>query len=251
MPARTPTPHLTQHNTTNQRAGEIWADKTALEERWGAANQSYYSIPVSYFSNPSAAALMGIISRDFLWVRTLSSSATFEADARDLLAGRLLKAAKSVDQGRSTLGISVVGKSLGVGNLGAASSASAAAPSAASTAAAAAAEGKVPEALAVGAHGATADAVSAATALASELLRAQASHSSKRAVFCNCKGGAAHLLAALTAARGKGEAAGGGGGGGGGGSGSGSGGGGASAAQIPYSALASALEVAATKVSRG
>ena len=221
-----------------------------MEERWGAANQSYYTLSVSYFSNPTASALMGIVSRDFLWARTLSSTPVLEADARDLLPGRLAKVAKAVEQGEKGLGVSLKSSRMGLGagvggGAGTAGAGAGAGAGAAAAVGAAATPFKVPEALAVGASGPCSDAVTAITALASELLRAQATHASKRAAFCSCRGIAEAFVAARAGRAGASEGA----------------AGGRRMEDAPaepapalqhasFAALASSLEVAATKVVR-
>ena len=198
---------------------------------------------------------MSLVSRDFLWARTLSSTPVVEADTRDLLPGRLSRVAKSVEGGEKALAVSLKstrmglpsssGSGSGSGSGAAGSSAASAQP--ASAAAAAAAAGRPPEALQVGATGAIAEAVTAATTLASELLRAQAMQATKRSVFCACHSMGAYA-ASRAAARAAAEAA---------GSSSSSsaaekGGAGAPAAAqlINFAALASSLEVASSQVTR-
>jgi hypothetical protein len=200
---------------------------------------------------------MSLVSRDFLWARTLSSTPVVEADTRDLLPGRLSRVAKSVEGGEKALAVSLKstrmglpssGSGSGSGSGAAGSAAASAQPaSAAAAAAAAAAAGRPPEALQVGATGAIAEAVTAATTLASELLRAQAMQATKRSVFCACHSMGAYA-ASRAAARAAAEAA---------GSSSSSsaaekGGAGAPAAAqgINFAALASSLEVASSQVTR-
>ena len=177
-----------------------------MNERWGAANQSYYTLSVSYFSNPTASALMSLVSRDMLWARMLSSTSVLEADARDLLPGRLAKVGKNVELGERALAVSLKSKGLGLGagmlaGGGGSSSSSGSSSSGSSSSGSNSTESKLPESLAVGAGGACADAVTAITSLASELLRAQAMQATKRTVFCACHGMLA-LATARAAARG-------------------------------------------------
>lgn len=150
-------------------AGEVWEDKKALEERWGLSHGAYYSMEVSYFCNPSAAALMGPV----MWAKVLSGAQALEAEVRDEVARRVQKAGAAAEG--AARGAASAGKTLGARVQGERGDAAAAAALA------------VVAATGTAGHGAEAAAGSAAAA--GELLRAQVLLLAKLHLFCGCREG--------------------------------------------------------------
>ena len=169
--------HSTPPPTHSLPTGEHWSDKSALEKRWGASHQSYCSLNVSYFSNPTASALMGILSRGILWSRILSSTPVLESDNREMLSGRLIKIGKTLDEGTKILETAGRNRALGIASSGSVSKGSGGLS----------VEEGVTR-LKVGATGLVGEAAIASTSLASELLRAQAMQALKHRLFCGCRG---------------------------------------------------------------
>lgn len=77
--------------------GEIWSDERLRNARWGESCVSYYQLEVEYFMSSSSASLMGMIARDFMWTRVLSSTPVYEKDAQDRLPDRLHRIGDKID----------------------------------------------------------------------------------------------------------------------------------------------------------
>jgi hypothetical protein len=75
----------------------MWADERARNARWGESCMSYYQLDVEYFMSSASAALMGIVARDFMWTRVLSTTATLDSEARDRLPERIHRIAEKID----------------------------------------------------------------------------------------------------------------------------------------------------------
>lgn len=72
------------------------ADEASITERWGNAYLSYASLEVEFFSSSLADRMLGMLSRDFLWQRTLSAAPGRDPEAIESTATRLQTVAASV-----------------------------------------------------------------------------------------------------------------------------------------------------------
>ncbi len=57
--------------------------------RWGSCWKSYYVVETNYFTSEVSRSLLGILSKSFLWMRALSSTATLEKETRERFADRV------------------------------------------------------------------------------------------------------------------------------------------------------------------
>ena len=67
----------------------VWADERERNNRWGDSCVSYYQLDVEYFISGLSASLLGVLARDFMWMRTLSATPMLESENRDRLPDRL------------------------------------------------------------------------------------------------------------------------------------------------------------------
>jgi COP9 signalosome complex subunit 5 len=81
----------------NQGPDGTNGDKEDLAARWGHAYNRYYQLDVSYFMSSLGHKLLGIMSKNNLWVRVLSSSAILEPEYRERLPERFNKATQKLD----------------------------------------------------------------------------------------------------------------------------------------------------------
>ncbi len=95
--------------------GVIWADEKARNARWGESCLSYYELSVDYFASSHGSALGGVLLRDHMWVRTFSSTAMLDKEARDRLPERIRKIGALVDTADRGDSMSSLTRSLGVG----------------------------------------------------------------------------------------------------------------------------------------
>ena len=56
--------------------GVVWADEKAKNDRWGVSSASYYQMPVDYFTSGLAGCMLGVLSREFMWARTLGAGSS-------------------------------------------------------------------------------------------------------------------------------------------------------------------------------
>lgn len=76
--------------------GEVVHEEQARLEQWGSCWSSYYELDVEYFMSSGARNVLGTLTQNFLWMRTLGSSPGAEAEARDRHPGRVAKAAERI-----------------------------------------------------------------------------------------------------------------------------------------------------------
>jgi len=79
--------------------GSTTGDKEEIQLRWGPASNRYYSLDITYFTGSSLGhKLLGIMSKNNLWVRVLSSTTMLDPDNRDRFPERVSKAAAKLEQ---------------------------------------------------------------------------------------------------------------------------------------------------------
>mmetsp|Transcript_5621 Transcript_5621/g.12329 ORF Transcript_5621/g.12329 Transcript_5621/m.12329 type:complete len:403 (-) Transcript_5621:289-1497(-) len=76
--------------------GEVIHEEQARLERWGSCWSSYYELDVEYFMSSGARNVLGAMTRNFLWMRTLGSTPSCEAEARGRFPDRVSKAAERI-----------------------------------------------------------------------------------------------------------------------------------------------------------
>lgn len=72
-------------------------DKDEMQIRWGPVPGRYYQLGVSYFMSSLGNKLLGVMSKNNLWVRVLSSSAMLEPETRERFPERVSKAVLQID----------------------------------------------------------------------------------------------------------------------------------------------------------
>jgi len=86
----------------NQGPDGATGDKEELQIRWAALYHRYYQLEISFFMSSLGHRLLGIMSKNNLWVRVLSSTSMLETENRDRFPERLSKASSKLEQaGRS------------------------------------------------------------------------------------------------------------------------------------------------------
>jgi COP9 signalosome complex subunit 5 len=65
------------------------AREEALKRNWGPSPNRYYELPIEFFLSSAVRRLTDSISRDSLWIRSLSSAPTLESDFRQKLPERI------------------------------------------------------------------------------------------------------------------------------------------------------------------
>ena len=76
--------------------GSVIADEQARLERWGSCWSRYYELGVETYMSGSARNVMGILTNNFLWMRTLGSTPMLETENRDRFPDRVASAAEKV-----------------------------------------------------------------------------------------------------------------------------------------------------------
>ena len=76
--------------------GSVIADEQARLERWGSCWSRYYELDVETYMSGSARNVMGILTNNFLWMRTLGSTPMLETENRDRFPDRVASAADKV-----------------------------------------------------------------------------------------------------------------------------------------------------------
>ncbi|GBG33041.1 COP9 signalosome complex subunit 5 [Hondaea fermentalgiana] len=69
--------------------GTTETDDKARIERWGAAWNRYHALEVKFFMSSLSANVLGLISKNFLWMSAISSTPTIEKEYRDRFAERV------------------------------------------------------------------------------------------------------------------------------------------------------------------
>lgn len=78
--------------------GIVWKDEKARTERWGPAYLSYYCLGIEYFQSSASAKLLNILSRDYLWVRTVSGGGgPLEESSKEDITARVSSIASAVN----------------------------------------------------------------------------------------------------------------------------------------------------------
>jgi COP9 signalosome complex subunit 5 len=71
------------HPVVNQCPnGEILHEERARLEQWGSCWASYYELEVEYYMSGGARGVLSTLTRNFLWMRTLGTTPTCEAESR-------------------------------------------------------------------------------------------------------------------------------------------------------------------------
>ena len=76
--------------------GSVIDDEQARLERWGSCWSRYYELDVETYMSGSARNIMGILTNNFLWMRTLGSTPMLEVENRDRFPDRVASAADKV-----------------------------------------------------------------------------------------------------------------------------------------------------------
>eukprot|EP00903_Cladosiphon_okamuranus_P009917 g9414.t3 len=77
--------------------GKIVTDDTQRVELWGSCWNRYYSLEIEYFMSSLASDVMGILTENFLWMRTLGSTPILESENRERFAERICNVAEKVE----------------------------------------------------------------------------------------------------------------------------------------------------------
>mmetsp|Transcript_25814 Transcript_25814/g.46778 ORF Transcript_25814/g.46778 Transcript_25814/m.46778 type:complete len:340 (-) Transcript_25814:385-1404(-) len=76
--------------------GEIIHEEQARLEQWGSCWSSYYELDVEYFMSSGARNVLSTLTQNFLWMRTLGTTPSCEAEARDRHPDRVGRAADRI-----------------------------------------------------------------------------------------------------------------------------------------------------------
>ena len=76
--------------------GSIIHEEQARLELWGSCWQSYYELEVEYFMSGGARNVMALLTKNFLWMRTLGTSGICEKEKRERYPERVGKAAERI-----------------------------------------------------------------------------------------------------------------------------------------------------------
>ena len=76
--------------------GSVIANEQVRLERWGSCWSRYYELGVETYMSGSARNVMGILTNNFLWMRTLGSTPMLETENRDRFPDRVASAAEKV-----------------------------------------------------------------------------------------------------------------------------------------------------------
>ena len=76
--------------------GNVIADEQERLERWGSCWARYYELGVETYMSGAARNVMGILTNNFLWMRTLGSTPMLETENRDRFPDRVISAADKV-----------------------------------------------------------------------------------------------------------------------------------------------------------
>lgn len=77
--------------------GKIVEDDRLRVEQWGACWNRYYKLDIEYFMSAQARAVISILSRNFLWTRTLGSTPMLERENRERVSERVATLATKLD----------------------------------------------------------------------------------------------------------------------------------------------------------
>eukprot|EP00904_Undaria_pinnatifida_P010840 jgi/Undpi1/6887/HiC_scaffold_21.g09363.m1 len=77
--------------------GKIVTDDTQRVELWGSCWNRYYSMEIEYFMSSLASDVMGILTENFLWMRTLGSTPILENENRERFSERIGNVADKVE----------------------------------------------------------------------------------------------------------------------------------------------------------
>ncbi|CBJ27075.1 COP9 signalosome complex subunit 5a [Ectocarpus siliculosus] len=77
--------------------GKIVTDDSQRVELWGACWNRYYSMEIEYFMSSLASDVMGILTENFLWMRTLGSTPILESENRERFSERIGNVADKVE----------------------------------------------------------------------------------------------------------------------------------------------------------
>jgi len=97
-----------QDYTSPATLGPDGSSKTQEEliARWGHGYNRYYSMDIQYFMSGLGNKVLNLMSRNNLWVRVLSSTATLEQEYRDRLPERIAKGVQKLDQAAKSSDVS-------------------------------------------------------------------------------------------------------------------------------------------------
>ena len=73
--------------------GAIVHEEQARLEQWGSCWSSYYELDVEYFMSAGARSVLSTLTQQFLWMRTLGTTPSCAAEAREQFPARVGEAA--------------------------------------------------------------------------------------------------------------------------------------------------------------
>eukprot|EP00586_Coscinodiscus_wailesii_P011499 CAMPEP_0172508634 /NCGR_PEP_ID=MMETSP1066-20121228/213479_1 /TAXON_ID=671091 /ORGANISM="Coscinodiscus wailesii, Strain CCMP2513" /LENGTH=367 /DNA_ID=CAMNT_0013286699 /DNA_START=12 /DNA_END=1115 /DNA_ORIENTATION=+ len=76
--------------------GSIVHDEQARLEKWGSCWSRYYELEVEYFMSANARSVIGILTQNYLWMRTLGSTTMLEAENRQRFPERVVAVAEKI-----------------------------------------------------------------------------------------------------------------------------------------------------------
>lgn len=91
-------PSYTPANENECPDGKVIDDSNARQIRWGLGYNRYYAMKCKYFISSVGNSMLETMSRSFLWIRVLGSSAVLEPDNRSQLVDRLNNLAGKLEQ---------------------------------------------------------------------------------------------------------------------------------------------------------
>lgn len=71
--------------------GTMETDDKKRVEQWGACWNRYYKLDIEYFMSAQAKAVIGILSKNYLWMRTLGSTPMNELENRERFSERIVQ----------------------------------------------------------------------------------------------------------------------------------------------------------------
>uniref|UniRef100_A0A7S2WTE4 COP9 signalosome complex subunit 5 n=1 Tax=Rhizochromulina marina TaxID=1034831 RepID=A0A7S2WTE4_9STRA len=94
--------------------GSNVVDDQKRVEKWGVCWNRYYKLDIEYFMSAQAKAVIAILSKNFLWMRTLGSTPMLERENRERLSERVNNVATGLSKAEPRSGI---GSPLAIGGL--------------------------------------------------------------------------------------------------------------------------------------
>jgi COP9 signalosome complex subunit 5 len=87
---------------THPPSGSIITDDTRRVEQWGACWNRYYKLDIEYFMSTQAKSVISILSKNYMWMRTLGSTPMIEPENKERVSERILNNVTSKLNGDET-----------------------------------------------------------------------------------------------------------------------------------------------------